>query len=79
MNQTIIRGAVAGATLGGGIGGALAGIAGLALQGLLPIVFLTCGVYAGIVYGGIMGAVRAGRPGAQPVFQPAMVNRSRGR
>ena len=29
------------------------------MAGLEPIVFLVCGVYAGAVYGGIVGALRS--------------------
>jgi hypothetical protein len=46
------------------------------LFGFAPVVFLTCGIYAGIVYGVIVGAVRAGRSEPQPIFQWARIIRS---
>jgi hypothetical protein len=47
--------------LGGGIGGSLFGVVGAIMVGLEPVVFLVCGVYAGAVYGGIVGALRGAR------------------
>jgi hypothetical protein len=47
--------------LGGGIGGSLFGVVGAVMVGLEPVVFLVCGVYAGAVYGGIVGALRGAR------------------
>jgi hypothetical protein len=57
----MIRGAIGGAALGGGIGGVVFGAISTVLVGLEPIVFLVCGIYAGTVYGGIVGAL----PGAR--------------
>ena len=59
--QRMIRGAIGGAALGGGIGGAAFGLIGAVMVGLEPIVFMVCGVYAGAVYGGIVGALRGAR------------------
>jgi hypothetical protein len=59
--QRMIRGAIGGAALGGGIGGAAFGLIGAVMVGLEPIVFMVCGVYAGLVYGGIVGALRGAR------------------
>jgi hypothetical protein len=39
----------------------LFGLAGTVLVGLEPIVFMVCGVYAGAIYGGIVGALRGAR------------------
>ncbi len=47
----------------------LFGLAGAAMVGLEPVVFMLCGVYAGAVYGGIVGALR----GARTELAPAMV------
>jgi hypothetical protein len=82
----MIQGAIGGAALGGGIGGTVFGLAGAIMVGLEPVVFLVCGVYAGAVYGGIVGALRGARdqrlenetlsvPGLnpQPKLVPAMV------
>ena len=84
--QRMIRSAIGGAALGGGIGGTVFGLAGAVMVGLEPVVFLVCGVYAGAVYGGIVGALRGARdqglenetlsvPGLnpQPKLVPAMV------
>jgi hypothetical protein len=57
----VIRGAIGGAALGGGTGGAAFGLIGAVMVGLEPIVFVVCGVYAGAVYGGIVGALRGAR------------------
>ncbi|TMC43902.1 MAG: hypothetical protein E6J25_04455 [Chloroflexi bacterium] len=57
--QTMIRGAIGGAAVGGGIGGTAFGLIGAVMVGLEPVVFMVCGVYAGAVYGGIVGALRA--------------------
>ena len=57
----MIRGTIGGAALGGGIGGTAFGLFGAVMVGLEPIVFLACGVYAGAVYGGIVGALRGAR------------------
>jgi hypothetical protein len=35
------------------------GVIGAILVALQPVVFLACGVYAGTVYGGIVGALRS--------------------
>jgi hypothetical protein len=59
--QRMIRGAIGGAAMGGGIGGTAFGLIGAVMVGLEPIVFLACGVYAGAVYGGVVGAVRGAR------------------
>ena len=67
--QRMIRSAIGGAALGGGIGGTVFGPAGAIMVGLEPVVFLVCGVSAGAVYGGIVGAVRGAGP--QPLV-PAM-------
>jgi hypothetical protein len=63
--QRMIRGAIGGAALGGGIGGTLFSAVSALMVGIEPVVFLLCGVYAGMVYGGIVGAVRGARQ--QPV------------
>ena len=34
-------------------------VLGAVLIGLEPVVFLVCGIYAGAVYGGIVGALRS--------------------
>lgn len=59
--QRMFRGAIGGAALGGGIGGAVFGAMGAILVGLEPVVFMVCGIYAGTVYGGIVGALRSAR------------------
>ena len=59
--ERMMRGAIGGAAIGGGIGGTLFGLAATVMVGLEPIVFMVCGVYAGAVYGGIVGALRAAR------------------
>jgi len=59
--QRMIRGAIGGAAVGGGIGGTVFGAIGAIMVGLEPVVFLVCGVYAGAVYGGVVGALRDGR------------------
>jgi hypothetical protein len=59
--QRMLRGAIGGAALGGGMGGAAFGLIGAVMVGLEPIVFMVCGVYAGAVYGGIVGALRGAR------------------
>jgi hypothetical protein len=71
--ERIMRGAIGGAAIGGGIGGTLFGLAGTLMVGLEPIVFMVCGVYAGAVYGGIVGTMH----GARTQLAPA-VARSRG-
>jgi len=58
--QRMIRGA-SGAALGGGVGGVAFGAMSAVMVGLGPIVFLVCGIYAGTVYGGIVGALRGAR------------------
>jgi ABC-type uncharacterized transport system permease subunit len=57
--QRMFRGAIGGAALGGGLGGAVFGAMSAILVGLEPVVFVVCGIYAGTVYGGIVGALRA--------------------
>jgi hypothetical protein len=65
MDNTIIRGALNGAGIGGIAGGVASWLITLADTGIQPLVYLTCGVYAGIACGGIIGAVTAGRRQAQ--------------
>jgi len=36
-------------------------VVGAILVGFEPVVFLVCGIYAGAVYGGIVGALRGPR------------------
>ena len=57
--ERVTRGAIGGAALGGGIGATLFALVGTVMVGLEPVVFMVCGVYAGAVYGGIVGALRA--------------------
>jgi len=59
--QRMLRGAIGGAALGGGVGGVAFGAMSAVMVGLGPIVFLVCGIYAGTVYGGIVGALRGAR------------------
>jgi hypothetical protein len=59
--RQMIRLATGGAVIGGGVGGTLFSLIGTMLVGLQPVVFLACGVYAGAVYGGIVGAVIGAR------------------
>jgi len=59
--QRMIRGAIGGAALGGGVGGVAFGAMSAVMVGLGPIVFLVSGIYAGTVYGGIVGALRGAR------------------
>jgi len=59
--RQMIRLATGGALIGGGIGGTLFSLIGTMLVGLQPVVILACGVYAGAVYGGIVGAVLGAR------------------
>jgi hypothetical protein len=66
--ERIMRGAIGGAAVGGGIGGMLFGLAGTVMVGLEPIVFMVCGVYAGAVYGGIVGALRGARTELAPAI-----------
>jgi hypothetical protein len=70
--QRMMRGAIGGAALGGGVGGMVFGAIGAIMVGLEPVVFLVCGIYAGTVYGGIVGALRGARE-PQVEFAPAMV------
>jgi formate-dependent nitrite reductase membrane component NrfD len=46
-------------------GGVASWLITLADTGVQPLIYLTCGVYAGIACGGIIGAVTAGRRQAQ--------------
>ena len=64
----IMRGAMGGAAVGGGVGGMLFGLAGTVMIRLEPIVFMVCGVYAGAVYGGIVGALRCERTELAPAI-----------
>ena len=57
--ERMMRGAIGGAALGGGVGGTFLGLAATIMIGLEPIVFMVCGIYAGAVYGGIVGALRS--------------------
>jgi hypothetical protein len=66
--ERIMRGAIGGAAIGGGIGGTLFGLAGTVMVGLEPIVFMVCGVYAGAVYGGVVGALRGARTELAPAI-----------
>ena len=59
--QRMIRGAIGGGALGGGIGGVAFGAMSIVMVGLGPVVFLVCGIYAGTIYGGIVGALRGAR------------------
>jgi hypothetical protein len=59
--ERMMQGAIGGAALGGGIGGTLFGLAATIMVGLEPIVFMVGGVYAGAVYGGIVGAMHSAR------------------
>ena len=59
--ERMIRGAIGGAALGGGIGGVVSGAISVVMVGLEPVVFMVCGIYAGTVYGGIVGALRSAR------------------
>jgi hypothetical protein len=56
IRQTI-RLVTGGAVIGGGIGGTLISLVNTMLVGLQPVVFIACGVYAGMVYGGVVGAM----------------------
>jgi len=56
IRQTI-RLVTGGAVIGGGIGGTLFSLVNTMLVGLQPIVFVACGVYAGMLYGGVVGAM----------------------
>ncbi len=66
--ERIMRDAMGGAAVGGGVGGMLFGLAGTVMVGLEPIVFMVCGVYAGAVYGGIVGVLRGARPELAPAI-----------
>jgi hypothetical protein len=76
MDQNIWRATVGGIALGGLIGGAGSWIGARFIRGLRPLVFLGCGVYAGAVYGGIVGAVRAAQ---QETAYELAVNRAQRR
>jgi hypothetical protein len=41
------------------------------MVGLEPVVFMVCGVYAGAVYGGIVGAMRGARAELSPALAVA--------
>jgi hypothetical protein len=69
--ERVMRGAIGGAALGGGIGGTLFALAGTVMVGLEPVVFMVCGVYAGAVYGGIVGAMRGARAELAPALAVA--------
>ena len=58
--RRMIRGAIGGAFLGG-FSGSVLGFIGTLIIGLEPVVFLACGVYAGFVYGGIVGGLIGAR------------------
>lgn len=55
--RRMIRDGFGGAALGGGIGGSALWLVATLMVGLEPLVFLACGVYAGAVYGGFVGAL----------------------
>jgi len=63
-----IRLATGSALIGGGIGGTLFSLISTMLVGLQPVVFIAGGVYAGMVYGAVVGAM----PRA-PAFKLAVV------
>ena len=69
--EQVMRGAIGGAALGGGIGGTLFALVATVLVGLEPVVFMVCGVYAGAVYGGIVGAMRGARAELAPAIAMA--------
>jgi hypothetical protein len=69
--ERMTRGAIGGAALGGGIGGTLFALLATAMVGLEPVVFMVCGVYAGAVYGGIVGAMRGARAELAPALAVA--------
>jgi len=69
--ERVMRGAIGGAAQGGGIGGMLFGLAGAIMVGLEPIVFMVCGIYAGAVYGGIVGGLWGARVELAPVMARA--------
>lgn len=46
----------------------LFGLAGTVMVGLEPIVVMVCGVYAGAVYAGIVGALRGPRTELAPAI-----------
>ena len=58
--RRMIRGAIGGAFLGG-FSGSVLGFIGTLIIGLEPVVFLACGVYAGVAYDGIVGALVSAR------------------
>ena len=67
--RRMIRSGISGAFLGG-FSGSVLGFVGTLMVGFEPVVFLVCGVYAGVVYGGIVGAIagaRDERPESEPV------------
>jgi hypothetical protein len=74
MNDRMLRGAFGGAALGSLLGGGIAWLVGIVMLGLEPAIFLACGVYAGTVYGVIVGAVRAARH--SPELAPARLSRA---
>lgn len=63
--------------MGSGISGTIAWVIGSLMHGLTPLVFLAGGVYAGAVYGGIVGAVRAASHTPERVYQLATIKRPR--
>jgi hypothetical protein len=69
--EQMMRGAIGGAALGGGVGGTLFALVGTVMVGLEPVVFMVCGVYAGAVYGGIVGAMRGARAELSPALAVA--------
>jgi len=58
--RRMIRSGISGAFLGG-FSGSVLGFIGTLMVGFEPVVFLVCGVYAGVVYGGIVGAIAGTR------------------
>src|SRR2546428_7477270 len=73
--RRIIRGAIGGAFLGG-FSGSVAGFIATLIVGLEPLVFLACGVYVGIAYGGIVGALVGARD-EQSESEPVSAGRPR--
>ena len=69
--ERTMRSAISGAALGGGIGGTLFALVATAMVGVEPVVFMVCGVYAGAVYGGIVGAMRGARAEVAPALAMA--------
>ena len=58
--RRMIRSGISGAFLGG-FSGSVLGFIGTLMVGFEPVVFLVCGVYAGVAYDGIVGALVSAR------------------